>query len=84
MTGNGRVRNHENQSGSSCYGSNCISRHAGCQYRGCLAACTNGNVFTGVRLASPDDTEAHMKLTGLYWRFGMFEAAKHEQKKYNS
>ena len=25
-----------------------------------------------------------MKLTGLYWRFGMFEAAKHEQKKYNS
>ena len=42
------------------------------------------NAYAKVLEIDPDDTEAHMKLTGLYWRFGMFEAAKHEQKKYNS
>lgn len=29
-----------------------------------------------------DDTEAHFKLGGLYWRFGMFDLAKIEQSKY--
>ncbi|MFN0140523.1 MAG: multiheme c-type cytochrome [Pyrinomonadaceae bacterium] len=29
-----------------------------------------------------DDTEAHFKLGGLYWRFGLFDLAKIEQSKY--
>ena len=32
----------------------------------------------------PDDTEAHFKLSGLYWRFGLTEAAKLEQSKYQA
>jgi tetratricopeptide (TPR) repeat protein len=32
----------------------------------------------------PDDTEAHMKLAGLYWRFGLIEMAKREQDAYQA
>jgi tetratricopeptide (TPR) repeat protein len=32
----------------------------------------------------PDDTEAHLKLAGLYWRFGMVDLAKREQDAYQA
>ena len=32
----------------------------------------------------PDDTEAHFKLAGLYWRFGLIELAKVEQSEYQA
>ena len=32
----------------------------------------------------PDDTEAHFKLEGLYWRFGLTDLAKLEQQKYQA
>ena len=32
----------------------------------------------------PDDTEAHMKLTGLYWRFQLIGLAKSEQNAYQA
>lgn len=35
--------------------------------------------YQHVLTIDPDDTEAHFKLSGLYWRFGMIELAKVEQ-----
>lgn len=35
--------------------------------------------YQHVLTIDPDDTEAHFKLSGLYWRFGMVESAKLEQ-----
>ena len=32
----------------------------------------------------PDDTEAHFKLGGLYWRFGLIGLAKVEQNHYQA
>jgi len=35
--------------------------------------------YQHVLTIDPDDTEAHFKLSGLYWRFGLVELAKAEQ-----
>jgi len=42
------------------------------------------SAYEHVLKIDPDDTEAHMKLAGLYWRFGMAEPAKREQDAYQA
>lgn len=40
--------------------------------------------YEHVLTIDPDDTEAHFKLGGLYWRFGLIELAKVEQDNYQA
>ena len=40
--------------------------------------------YEHVLAIDPDDTEAHFKLGGLYWRFGLIELAKVEQDNYQA
>lgn len=40
--------------------------------------------YEHVLTIDPDDTEAHFKLGGLYWRFGLIELAKVEQENYQA
>lgn len=40
--------------------------------------------YEHVLTIDPDDTEAHFKLGGLYWRFGLIELAKVEQDTYQA
>jgi tetratricopeptide (TPR) repeat protein len=40
--------------------------------------------YEHVLTIDPDDTEAHFKLGGLYWRFGLIELAKLEQNNYQA
>lgn len=40
--------------------------------------------YQHVLTIDPDDTEAHFKLAGLYWRFGLIELAKVEQDNYQA
>jgi tetratricopeptide (TPR) repeat protein len=40
--------------------------------------------YQHVLTIDPDDTEAHFKLGGLYWRFGLIELAKVEQADYQA
>lgn len=40
--------------------------------------------YKHVLTIDPDDTEAHFKLTGLYWRFGLLELARLEQGNYQA
>jgi tetratricopeptide (TPR) repeat protein len=40
--------------------------------------------YQHVLTIDPDDTEAHFKLGGLYWRFGLIELAKVEQAEYQA
>jgi tetratricopeptide (TPR) repeat protein len=40
--------------------------------------------YQHVLTIDPDDTEAHFKLGGLYWRFGLTELAKVEQNHYQA
>jgi tetratricopeptide (TPR) repeat protein len=40
--------------------------------------------YQHVLTIDPDDTEAHFKLGGLYWRFGLIELAKVEQSEYQA
>jgi Flp pilus assembly protein TadD len=40
--------------------------------------------YQHVLTIDPDDTEAHFKLGGLYWRFGLIELAKIEQADYQA
>ena len=39
-------------------------------------------VYQSILTIDSDDTEAHFKLGGLYWRFGLIDLAKIEQLKY--
>jgi tetratricopeptide (TPR) repeat protein len=40
--------------------------------------------YQHVLTIDPDDTEAHFKLAGLYWRFGLIDLAKVEQDNYQA
>ena len=40
--------------------------------------------YNQVLIIDPDDTEAHFKLGGLYWRFGLIDLAKLEQQNYQA
>ena len=40
--------------------------------------------YDHVLTIDPDDTEAHFKLGGLYWRFGLIDLAKVEQDNYQA